>query len=281
MTRRITAATRVAGIIGDPVAHSLSPAIHNAAFDASGLDWVYVAFPVSAGAGAEAVGAVRTLGLGGLSVTMPHKVDAATACDELSDHARALGAVNTIVPLVGGALRGESTDGDGFLRALAEEDFAPDGRRCLVLGAGGAARAIVLALGRAGATVTIAARRAEAARGAAALAVGSQGIDFQAVDTAVADADLIVNATPLGMQREPPPFDPLLLHADQVIFDAVYFPNETPLLAAARACGARATNGLAMLVHQAALQFEHWTGRPAPLDAMRAAAMLAAEDRVP
>lgn len=281
MTRPINAATRVAGVIGDPVTHSLSPAIHNAAFDASGLDWVYVAFPVPAGAGAEAVRAVRTFGLGGLSVTMPHKVDAATACDELSDDARTLGSVNTIVPRVSGGLRGESTDGDGFLRALAEEGFAPDGRRCLVLGAGGAARAIVLALGRAGATVTVAARRADTARAAATLAAGSQVIGFQGVDTAVADAELIVNATPLGMQRELPPFDPSRLHADQLILDAVYSPRETPLITAARACGARATNGLAMLVHQAALQFEHWTGKPAPLDAMRAAAMLAVEARVP
>lgn len=281
MTRPITAATRVAGVIGDPVTHSLSPAIYNAAFDASDLDWVYVAFPVPAGAGAEAVRAVRTFGLGGLSVTMPHKVDAATACDELSDDARALGSVNTIVPRVSGGLRGESTDGDGFLRALAEEGFAPDGRRCLVLGAGGAARAIVLALGRAGATVTVAARRADTARAAATLAAGSQVIDFQAVDTAVADAELIVNATPLGMQRELPPFAPSRLHADQLILDAVYFPSETPLITAARACGARATNGLAMLVHQAALQFEHWTGEPAPLEAMRAAAMLAIKARLP
>jgi shikimate dehydrogenase len=280
VTRSITAATRVAGIIGDPVAHSLSPTIHNAAFDASSLDWVYVAFPVPAGAGAEAVRAMRMLGLGGLSVTMPHKVDAAAACDELSDDARTLGSVNTIVPLVSGGLRGESTDGDGFLRALAAEDFQPDGRSCLVLGAGGAARAIVLALGRAGANVTVAARRADAARAAAALAVGSRTIDLEAIATAVAGAELIVNATPLGMNRELPPFDPSLLHKHQVILDAVYFPSETPLIAAARACGARATNGLAMLVHQAALQFELWTGKRAPLDEMRMAAMLAVEARV-
>ncbi|MFL6243452.1 MAG: shikimate dehydrogenase family protein, partial [Acidimicrobiia bacterium] len=118
--RVITGATRVVGVIGDPVGHSRSPAMHNAAFDALGLDWVYLAFPVARGDGAAAVRAVTTLGLTGLNVTMPHKADAATACDDLASEAAALGAVNTVVN-ADGVLVGHSTDGDGFLHALDDE----------------------------------------------------------------------------------------------------------------------------------------------------------------
>ncbi|MFM7062206.1 MAG: shikimate dehydrogenase family protein, partial [Actinomycetes bacterium] len=135
----LTAATRVAAVIGDPVRHSRSPAIHNAAFAATGLDWVYVAFEVHAGAGADAVRAMEVLGIEGLSVTMPHKADVAGAVDELSDDAAALGAVNCVVRRDGRTV-GHSTDGDGFLWGL-QDDLAldPVGLRCVVLGAGGAA----------------------------------------------------------------------------------------------------------------------------------------------
>src|SRR5262249_27984882 len=160
--REISGSTRVVGVIGDPVAHSRSPAIHNAAFAALGLDWVYVAFPVAAGRGADAVAAVRTLGIEGLSVTMPHKSDVAAACDELTPGAAALGAGNTVIRS-DGTVRGDSTDGPGFVSALLDHGIEPRGRRVLVLGAGGAARAIVDALGRAGAIVTVAARRPAAA----------------------------------------------------------------------------------------------------------------------
>ncbi|MGH8986682.1 MAG: shikimate dehydrogenase family protein, partial [Acidimicrobiia bacterium] len=148
----------MAGVIGDPVEHSRSPAMHNAAFTALGLDWVYVAFHVPAGSGATAVRAVLDLGLVGLNATMPHKSAAASACDHLASEASTLDAVNTVV-VDGDRLIGHNTDGAGFLRALADEGVAVDGKRCLVLGAGGAARAITLALGVAGAIVTVAARR--------------------------------------------------------------------------------------------------------------------------
>jgi shikimate dehydrogenase len=264
----ITGSTRVVGVIGDPVGHSRSPAMHNAAFAALGLDWVYVAFPVARGDGAAAVRAVPVLGLSGLNVTMPHKADAAGACDDLGSEAAVLGAVNTVVD-ADGTLVGHSTDGDGFLRALDDEGVAVDGRRALVVGAGGAARAIAHALGRAGAAVTVAARRPDAARDAAALAPGgvTAGID----DVAVDQFDVIVNATPLGMRGEPPPFDPAGLHAGQFVYDTVY-PTETPLLRDARARGVRAAGGLGMLVHQGALSFSLWTGVEAPLDIMRSAA---------
>jgi shikimate dehydrogenase len=267
--RLITGATRVVGVIGDPVAHSRSPAMHNAAFDALGLDWVYVAFPVARGGGAAAVRSVRALGLAGLNVTMPHKSDAATACDDLTPAAAALGAVNTVLVDQDGALIGHSTDGAGFLRALGDEDVDVSGRRCVVVGAGGAARAIAHSLGDAGADVTVAARRPDQARSAAALAPGGTAVAEQ--DVAVEGFDVVVNATPLGMHGEPPPFDPARLRSGQFVFDTVY-PGETPLLAEARARGAGAAGGLGMLVHQGALAFELWTGRVPPLDIMRAAA---------
>jgi shikimate dehydrogenase len=267
----ITGATRVVGIIGDPVGHSRSPAMHNAAFDALGLDWVYVAFPVPRGQGAAAVQAVATLGLAGLNVTMPHKADAAAACDDLSSEAAALGAVNTVVNM-DGTLAGHSTDGDGFLRALDDEGITVAGRRAVVLGSGGAGRAITHALGRVGAHVTVAARRPEAARSAAALAPG--GVAVGVDELAVESFDVVVNATPLGMEGQPPPFDTDRLHAGQFVFDTVY-PVETPLLREARARGLRAAGGLDMLVHQGALSFSLWTGVAPPLELMRAAASVA------
>jgi shikimate dehydrogenase len=262
--------TRVVGVIGDPVAHSLSPALHNAAFEALGLDWVYVAFPVTRGRGAEAVAAVSALGLAGLNVTMPHKEDVAGACDELTADAAALRSANTVVAGPDGRTVGDSTDGPGFLAALADEGIAVEGRPVLVLGAGGAARAVVLALGRAGASVTVAARRPDAAEFAAGLAPAGRTVAFGAVDTA--SFAVIVNATPLGMSGgDPLPDDPEALRAGQAVVDLVYRPADTPLLTAARARGATAVNGLGMLLHQAARSFTLWTGHEAPLDAMRAA----------
>ncbi|MBA2496552.1 MAG: shikimate dehydrogenase, partial [Acidimicrobiia bacterium] len=147
----VSGATRVAGVIGAPVRHSLSPALHNAAFAATGLDWVYVAFEVAGGDVGRALDGVRAFGLGGLSVTMPHKADAAALVDECSEDAVLLGAVNCVVPLDGGRLRGENTDGGGFVDSLAEVGVDPRGMCCAVLGAGGAARAVIVALARAGA----------------------------------------------------------------------------------------------------------------------------------
>jgi shikimate dehydrogenase len=271
-----TATTRVAGVIGTPIRHSLSPPIYNAAYDALGLDWCFVAFDVPDGRGEAAVQAVRALGLVGLSVTMPHKEAAARACDELSDDAAALGAVNSVRLDDQDRLLGDSTDGEGFRRALLEAGHDPAGCRAVVLGAGGAARAVVLALGRVGASVEVAARRAEAAAIAAALAPGAVPIGWDAVGDAVSEADLIVQATPIGMAADPRlPLDPAVLRPGQVVADLVYHPLETPLLAAARASGAAAVDGLGMLVHQAALQVEAWTGQEAPVRAMRRAAVAA------
>lgn len=270
-----TGATRVAAIIGDPVRHSLSPVIHNAAFAAVGLDWVYVAFPVAKGAGGGAVAAMRTLGIDGLSVTMPHKEEAARVCDELSPRAALLRSVNTVARREDGALFGDSTDGEGFVRSLGDEDVEIAGCRALVIGAGGAARAVALALVEGNAHVAIAARRVDAATEAAAVS-GATTASYEHLADAVRDADLVVNATPLGMAGERPPFDVAALRTGQVVADLVYRPATTPLLAAATECGAQPIGGLGMLVHQAALAFTLWTGEPAPLEVMRRAAQLAA-----
>jgi shikimate dehydrogenase len=262
--------TKVTGVIGDPVGHSRSPAILNAAYREAGLNWVYVAFPAPAGQGADAVKAAPALGLVGLSVTMPHKADAAWACDELTPDAAALGAVNVVTVAEHGRLLGASTDGEGFVRSVRDEGLDPAGLDVLVAGAGGAARAIVLALGGAGARVTVAARRLPQAEAAAGLVPGGQAVTLSDVDPGV--FALVVNATPLGMQGEAGPLPADRLNSGQLVVDTVYHPMETPFLAAARARGIRGANGLGMLVHQAALAFELWTGVDAPLAAMRAAA---------
>ena len=290
--RPVTGSTRVAAVIGDPVRHSLSPVLHNAAFAALDLDWVYVALPVPAGQGAAAVAAMATLGIDGLNVTMPHKGDAAAAVDHCSPVAARLGSVNTVTRSTRG-VQGDSTDGEGFVRALrTDEGFEPAGTRCLVVGAGGAARAVVLALADAGAAeVVVAARRPEAAAVAAALA-GSRG-RVGAVDEADG-CDLVVNATPLGMgvvveldagaRPTPPPPLPVPAHRlgpGQLVADLVYQPVRTPLVEAARARGAVACNGLGMLIHQAALSFRLWTGEDPPLEVLSAAAVAELARRAP
>ncbi|MEZ5244732.1 MAG: shikimate dehydrogenase [Acidimicrobiales bacterium] len=262
--------TTVAAVIGDPVGHSLSPAIHNAAFAAAGLDWVYVALPVIAGDGAAAVDAMRVLGLGGMSVTMPHKDAVAAAADDRSDAVEALGAANCLVRLDDGRIRAENTDGAGFLSGLrVDAGFDVRDRTVVVIGAGGAARAVVHACAGAGArTVTVVNRTAERGAVAAALAgsVGRTGSEAE-----VPTADLVVNATSMGMGADlSMPCDPSLLGPDQVAVDLVYEPIETPWLAALRDRGMTAHNGLSMLVGQAAAAFTLWTGVDAPIAAMRA-----------
>ncbi len=270
----IDATTRVAAVIGDPIGHSLSPRIHNAAFAAARLDWVYVAFPVQEGDGGAAVRAMRSLGLGGLSVTMPHKAAVIAELDAVEDDAAALGAVNCIYR-EGARLVGANTDGVGFVEGLrADHGMDPTGQRCVVLGAGGAARAVVLALARSGAASVGVVNRTRSTADAAATLAGAVGAVVG--EGAVAQADLVVNATPLGMERKGAaegelPCDPELLRPGQVVVDLIYHPPRTRLLDEAEARGASTSNGLSMLVHQAGAAFERWTGTPAPLDAMRAA----------
>ncbi len=266
----ITGATRIAAVIGSPVRHSLSPALHNAAFQQLGIDWAYAAFEVAPGDAPAALAAMRVFGLGGLSVTMPHKEAVAGAVDALDPAAAALRSVNTVVPERDGSLKGYSTDGAGFVASLAAAGVVVAGRSVCVLGAGAAARAVIDALARAGAArVTVVNRTPAAAEQAASLA-GAAGVVGVAAD--VAAADIVVNATSVGMGSQELPCDASWLSAGQVVADLVYHPRRTALLQTARAAGATTVDGLGMLVHQAALQQQLWHGSLPDVTAMAAAA---------
>ena len=269
----ITARTRVAAVIGDPVGHSLSPALMNAAFAELGVDAVYTAFEVQAGTVGEALAGMSALGLLGLNVTMPHKQDVFDLVDELDPAAEALRAVNCVVPLPGRRLRGYSTDGAGLVDSLRlDADWNPEGQTVAVLGAGGAARAIVDAVARSGAAEVIVVNRTESSALAAAALAGHKGRVGGSADLPAADC--IVNATSVGMGGTGElPLDPAVLRPGQLVVDIVYHPLVTPLLAAATAAGARTLDGLGMLVHQAARAVELWTGRRPDAATMRAAAL--------
>jgi shikimate dehydrogenase len=227
---------------------------------------------------------MRALGLAGLSVTMPHKADVAARVDARSDVAERLGAVNCVVNREG-SLRGENTDGAGFLASLARgAGFDPAGKRCVVVGAGGAARAVVLALADGGAaSVTVVNRTPERAIEVAVLAGAAGRAALPGEDGGAGEADLVVNATPVGMEGTEAGgsavtagawlVSPSLLRHGQVAADLVYAPRPTPWLAAAAGAGAATVDGLGMLVHQAAAQVALWTGVPAPVELMWRAAM--------
>jgi shikimate dehydrogenase len=270
----LSATTRIGAVLGSPVAHSLSPVLHNAAFAAVGLDAAFVAFDVDEAAAPAALRGAAALGLLGLSVTMPLKDVTARTCDSLTDQAARLGAVNCVV-IRDGRLVGHNTDGDGFVAALAQDHgVGLAGRRVVVLGAGGAARSIIAAVASAGAAdVAVVNRTPAKAEQAAALGgrVGSLA-DVPA-------ADVVVNATSVGMGARPGsdrpedlPCDPALLHAGQVVVDVIVHPVDTAWLVAARRQGALGIDGVGMLVHQAAHAFRHWTGLDPPVDVMTAAA---------
>ena len=282
----LTGHTRTAGVIGSPIRHSLSPVIFNAAFAASGLDWAYLAFDVPEGMAGLAMTGMRSLGIEGVSVTMPHKAAVLAALDSVSDDVAALGAANC-VSRRGRLLHGDNTDGAGFLDALRlDEGIEVESQRFAVVGAGGAGRAVARALADAGAIVTIINRSADSAERAVSIAGPSARVGGPGD---LGDAAVVVNATPLGMgvvvttagEAEPLPFDVATLGAGQVVVDLVYHPAPTPLLRAARERGLRTVNGLGMLIHQAAHAFRHWTNEAPPLEAMSAAAVAALSRRVP
>jgi len=271
---RIDGAASTVGVIGWPVEHSLSPVIHNAAFAALGMGWVYVPLGVEPGRLPDALAGLRALGFRGANVTMPHKTEAAELCDQLSEDAGRLHAVNTIV--VGPSdLAGHNTDAPGFERFLREDaGFDPGGGSALIYGAGGAARACALALSRAGAAgITVAVREASRADPIREMLRDDPvGVDVIAFERAAeAKADLIVNATPLGAHGEALPTP--ALDAAALVVDLLYRPASTPLQTAARDAGVAAFGGIGLLLHQAALSFELWSGRPAPLEVMSAAAL--------
>ena len=279
---RIGGTTRIAGVIGWPVDHSLSPAIHNAGFAAAELDWVYVPLAVPPDRLAPAIRGLAALGFAGVNVTMPHKTEAAELIDDLSEDARLLRAVNTIV-VRGDDLEGHNTDAPGFTRFLERDaGFDPAGKTALVFGAGGAARACALALARAGLERLTVVARNEARTGGIRLIAVNQGLPVDVIGPDGAGGrryDLVVNATPVGRDPEPEHVALPDLGDGVVVVDLLYDPPVTRLQVRAKEAGATAFGGLGHLLEQAALSFELWTGTPAPLEVMSAAAVAVLADR--
>lgn len=274
--RLITGATRVAAVVGDPVEHSLSPIVHNAAFASAGMDWAYVALPLpgdDADAAADALRGAWSLGLRGMSVTMPHKAAAAAAAVERSKLVEEVGAANTLVRAETG-WSAENTDVGGFANFVRRDlGMKVRGRRCGLVGAGGAANAVAVALRDDEAAEVLVWNRTPARAAETALLAGAAGRAVTGFDD-LSGCDLIVGCVPASA-LDVAAYAAIPFVAGATVVDLAYAPPHTPLMRAAAAAGADAHNGLGLLVNQAALQFELWTGRPAPLDVMSAAALAA------
>ncbi|MBN2194509.1 MAG: shikimate dehydrogenase [Polyangiaceae bacterium] len=275
----ITAQTRVCGILGHPVGHSLSPVLHNVAFAARGLPFAYVAHDVRPEDLPAAIAGARALGYRGLSVTIPHKVAAMACVDEVDPTARGIGCINTVVNTKG-RLRGHNSDGLGALGALRAAGVDPAGHRVVVLGSGGAARAIAmtLALEAPPAKLSVLGVVPEelailvsdlTARGRAP--VEGLAFDEATLGAALAGAELLLNCTPVGMhpKTDASPVPARYLRRNLSVLDAVYNPRRTQLLKDAAATGATVVEGLEMFLGQAVVQFELFTGEPAPVEVMR------------
>ncbi len=261
----LSARARLAGVIGWPVSHSRSPLLHNRWLERYGIDGAYVPLPVRPGMLATAVQGLRAAGFAGVNVTLPHKPEAATLCDELTPSARLTGAVNTLV--FGETIVGHNTDGAGFVAHLRASGVDPASGPALLVGAGGAARAIAATLLAEGTPVTVSNRNPERAAALAAALPGLRTLPWEQRE-AMADSALLVNTTSLGMAGQPP----LPMRLDRarpglVVADIVYVPLETPLLATARARGLRTVDGLGMLLHQAGAGFAAWFGQAPEVDA--------------
>lgn len=283
----ITGKTRICGIIGDPVEHSMSPAMHNAAFEELGLDNVYVPFAVKPERLAEAVAGLRALNVTGFSVTIPHKVAVIPLLDSLDPLAEKIGAVNTVVNS-NGQLRGFNTDVGGFTRSLEESGVAPAGKKTVVLGAGGASRAVSYALAGMGAVLTIVCRKEGTDRAAFIASLIKEDFNREITITeseggykALHGAELLVNTTSVGMApfTGETPVPAASLGKIPVVYDIVYNPLQTLLLQDAQKTGAKTISGVEMLVWQGALAFEKWTGCEAPLELMRQKAVNLLEQR--
>lgn len=274
----ISPLTRLCAVIGNPVGHSLSPALHNAAFNALGLDFVYVAFRVedlkSAIAGMRALQNFR-----GMSVTIPHKIEIINYLDDVAEVDRFIGSVNTVIN-EDGRLYGFGTDGPGALKAIVDSGVKLEGANILILGAGGASRAIAFTLARAATLdrlVLLDINESMLSSLGAALKSGTSAIieteplDSDAIMKRVPEADIIINCTPVGMHpNEDASLVPVeLFREDQAVFDVVYTPLETKLLRDAASRGCRVISGVEMFINQAVLQFERFTGADAPVDVMR------------
>jgi 3-dehydroquinate dehydratase / shikimate dehydrogenase len=267
--RTLTAASRVFGLVGRPVGHSVSPAMHNAAFDATGIDAVYLPFAARDVADFRAF--ADAIGVAGASVTAPFKQDALREAGEADEPARRCGAANTLL-MAGGRWVARNADIDGFLDPIDLRGILLRGMRCAVFGTGGAARAVVVALAQRGALVTVYGRGEEGARRVAGLAEG--GVARAGIPGA-GTFDLLVNATPVGMWPavDAVPMDPAVLSRGCIVYDLIYNPQRTALLRQAEAAGCVAIPGLEMLIAQAARQFEWWTGMTPPREVMRSAAV--------
>lgn len=274
----ITGKTRVAAVIGWPVEHSLSPAIHNAAFAAAGLDYVYIPLAVKPARLAQAIAGFAAAGFAGVNVTVPHKVKVIPLLDALDRSAELVGAVNTIV-FAAGRATGYNTDLAGFVNSLLAAGVAIGGRRTVLLGAGGAARAVAWGFIEHGASsVTVGARDGSKAAAFAASfpagAVTGCGWQDDSFAGALGRCDILVNCTPLGMHPhtgEAPPLDWTALQPTAAVCDLIYTPETTLFLARARERGHLAVGGAGMLIEQGAAAFTLWTGRDAPRSAMRTA----------
>ncbi|PWB42995.1 MAG: shikimate dehydrogenase [Candidatus Methylomirabilota bacterium] len=278
---QFTAAAKLFILFGDPVAHSLSPVMQNAALQAAGIDGLYLPWRVRTAGLPTAFAALREMdNFGGANVTIPHKEQAFTLVDRVTPEAAAVGAVNTIV-IRDGRLLGANTDGPGFLRSLYEEaGFLPQKKSVVIIGAGGAARAVAVSLAEAGATPLVvinrtperAQRLAEFIRRQIGTSAVGMGPDDPRLPSCVTESALVVNTTSVGLNpSDPPPIDPGLLQSETLVYDLIYRPLETALLRAAKGRGCRVLGGLGMLLYQGALAFELWTGHKPSEEAMRRA----------
>lgn len=272
----INGSTKKVGVMGWPISHTLSPLIHNAAFAAAGLNYAYLPCAVKPEELDRAVAGLSALGFAGMNVTIPHKVNVMQYLDEIEPSARMTGAVNTIV-VREGRLIGCNTDAEGFIASLKAQGVAVQGGNALLLGAGGAARAVVCGLVSHGIrALTVAARDKQKAVDFIAdfqALAPINGVSFSDQDytQALAAADLVINCTPIGMSPEideTPPLDWQALRSEAVVCDLVYNPLETRLLAEARQRGHKTVGGLGMLIEQGAIAFEKWTGVQAPREIM-------------
>ncbi|MEC7868187.1 MAG: shikimate dehydrogenase [Candidatus Poribacteria bacterium] len=277
---KINGQTRIVGVIGDPVQHSRSPQMHNAAIVERKLDYVYVPFHVRSGELQEAIEGFKALNVLGVNVTIPHKQTVMSILDDVSHEATLIGAANTLI-FCDGRVSGDNTDAQGFLRAMTEEGIdIPVGGSAVVLGAGGAARAVVVALALSGLDLITIANRTEwkAIQFEKDLATISE-TEISAVDLAsnqlnlaIRSADLLVNTTSVGMQEtDQLLIDPDSLNPGTIVYEIVYTPPETPLLRVAREKGCQTIGGIGMLVHQGAIAFEKWIGIVPNVETMRIA----------
>lgn len=280
---KISGKTKVYALIGDPVEHSLSPIIQNAAFRHLDLDYVYVVFNVKSGGLRDAVYGVKALGIRGLNVTMPHKTAITPYLDELDEIACKTGSVNTVLNN-NGKLIGYTTDGIGALKALRYAGIDPMGKKIVILGAGGASRSISFTLAEHASELVILNRtfsKAKALKDDICKALGDKvkvraaPLIDENLSVELADADILVNATSVGMKpnENKTPVKQTYLRRDLAVFDLVYEPLETRLLREAKSIGAKVVDGLSMLVHQGAASFEIWTGVKAPVNVMMETAL--------